>query len=484
MKQGFLILLVVGAAGARTLDVPGQYTTIQSAILAAAEGDSVLVHPGIYAEPIDFVGKAIVVTGEDPHDWRIVAATAIAHGGPEPIVNFRSGEDRRSELVGLSITDGAAPNGGGIYCRNASPTISRCRINGNRATGPWSDGRGGGAYCTGANTHPVFRRCIISNNTATGGGGASAWAGASATFLGCDFESNSVYWAEGGAINARGGHLTLRKCVFRNNRSDAYAGAVFFGDASSGRVEDCVFVGNTANSWAGGLDVNGGDVEITRSVFYGNTADTGGGMTSNHGPGARLKATLFIDNHALRFGGGIACNGSSPMLENCLLADGSAPRGGGIYALNYSDPELFNCTIAENQSSYGGGVYLYNFSDLLMSSSILWGNRPDQIDMGSFCTTDVFYSNVEGGWRGEGNIEDDPWFAVYKSIPYTLRPVSPCIDRGDPGRTDGVDWRHPFFPDHYHEHNSPDCDMGAFGGPENVAWIGASAPFAAMFMGQ
>ena len=42
--------------------VPAEYPTIQSAIVAAAEGDTVLVSPGTYTEAIDFLGKAIVVT--------------------------------------------------------------------------------------------------------------------------------------------------------------------------------------------------------------------------------------------------------------------------------------------------------------------------------------------------------------------------------------------------------------------------------------
>ena len=167
-----------------------------------------------------------------------------------------------------------------------------------------------------------------------------------------------------------------------------------------------------------------------------------------------------------------------------MIAECSAPRGGGIYALNYSDPELVNCTIAGNQSSFGGGVFLSNYSDLLMNSSILWGNLPDQIDQGSWCTADVVYSDVQGGREGEGNIEEDPSFGIYKGIPYTLRPISPCIDRGDPLRTDGGNWGHVFFPEYYHEHNSSRCDMGAFGGPGNVAWIGAEASVSVLLSGE
>ena len=60
------VVLVVGlyTAHAATIYVPDDYPTIQGAIDAAANGDTVIVRTGTYRENLDFLGKAITVTSE------------------------------------------------------------------------------------------------------------------------------------------------------------------------------------------------------------------------------------------------------------------------------------------------------------------------------------------------------------------------------------------------------------------------------------
>jgi hypothetical protein len=71
------------------------------------------------------------------------------------------------------------------------------------------------------------------------------------------------------------------------------------------------------------------------------------------------------------------------------------------------------------QSCYGGNPPVTN--------CILWGDFPNEIG-GSAVVT---YSDVEGGWPGEGNIDADPLFADADKEDYHLTWNSPCRNTGD-----------------------------------------------------
>jgi len=200
MKKTFLLslvlLLVIEAlVPATTHRVPEQYATIQQAIDDTNDGDIVMVNPGTYVENINFNGKNIVLTSTNPDNPEIVAATIIDGNSWGSVVTFDNSESPDAVLTGFTITGGYGTAntsileakylfwGAGIYCRNASPTITCNVITGN--IGPfemegdnpqqWQLGYGGGIGCNGSGA--IIIRNIIKDNSAYAGAGIMASGG-------------------------------------------------------------------------------------------------------------------------------------------------------------------------------------------------------------------------------------------------------------------------------------------------------------------
>ncbi len=110
-----------GRAIAETIRVPADHPTIQGAIEAACDGDTIIVSPGTYCEIINFLGKAITVRSTNPYNPSIVPATII-----EGTVTFSPGEGPSGTLCGLTIR---GPEGNAaIRSVSSSPTVANCII--------------------------------------------------------------------------------------------------------------------------------------------------------------------------------------------------------------------------------------------------------------------------------------------------------------------------------------------------------------------
>jgi len=208
------------------LYVPSEYETIQAAINAAEQADTIVISPGTYTENITMNGKNISLTSTNPNDPSIIAETIIQGDGTDSTVTFTGSEDS-CEIVGLTITGGHSPSdGGGISANGATAGISRCIIRDN-----YSENAGGGiSACNGA-----ISRCVIANNFAvTTGGGLS----------GCQ------------------GNIT--NCLIYDNTSDSGGGL----NDCDGNIVNCTIVSNTANKGAGLNDCDG---QITNCVLWANS---------------------------------------------------------------------------------------------------------------------------------------------------------------------------------------------------------------------
>lgn len=134
------------------------------------------------------------------------------------------------------------------------------------------------------------------------------------------------------------------------------------------------------------------------------------------------------------------------LICNNLVYWGSAAAGGGIACGDGTT--LINNTIVGNYSSYAGGgiVYWTSSAPDTFKNNIVWGNYAysgdPQIHLweGSLWPV-IIYSDIQGGWAGEGNLDADPLLAdtaggdfrlTWANYPAEDSSRSPGIDSGDP----------------------------------------------------
>jgi len=198
-------------------------------------------------------------------------------------------------------------------------------------------------------------------------------------------------------------------------------------------IRHCWFHGNAAFADGGGMR-NWGKCKsiILNCMFTGNRAEQeGGGMMNGPGSSPTVINCVFRENSAGEDGGGVYVNESRPVVTNCIFTGNSAElTGGGMYTVNGSTPLVTNCTFSGNSAMKSGGSLFNNRGNPTLSNCILWGNSAsDASEIGNHESTPIIrYSNIAGGYKGDGNIASDP---LFRDESLRLLPDSPCIDAGD-----------------------------------------------------
>lgn len=282
-----------------------------------------------------------------------------------------------------------------------------------------------------------------------------------------------------GMFNEPGSPI-LTNCKFKNNSAEWYGGGMNnSGLDSTPRLTNCTFIGNYAGLCGGGLYNNSGSPILTNCIFTGNSADAyGGGMVESQG-GSQLTNCTFISNSTMFAGGGIATGPHFfryPTLTNCLFIGNSAAERGGAMDNYIAFVVLNNCTFAENSAPNGKALACSSYigeplTYLQAVNCIFWDGGNEIWDDGTSSIL-ITYSNVQGGWPGDGNnIDSDPLFANPSNGDYHLQSqggrwdtnqntwvidsnMSPCIDTGNPNS----DWTVELWP------HGKCINMGAFGG--------------------
>jgi len=340
------------------------------------------------------------------------------------------------------IVDGSGGYGGGIYIKDsASLTLNESYIEYNEAH------FGGGIYAIEAAIE--FKDSFINNNKSESNGEEFCF-GAGVYFMSivkgkvenCEFNNNSISHPEGfgsgGGVLCSKSSVEFINCYFQENRS--YMGSAVTEGFSSNEYTNCRFTGNSAFyegeiTGGGGLMLGESNSTFDKCIIENNESDCGAGVLIIENSSPVFTNCTITNNTASLYGGGFYVEGYSlPEITNCLITDNEADEGAAVFSQN-SDTKLTLCTITGNKGDYASGYYNYRGGNSVLESCILWNNGSYQIS--GYVT--VSYSNVEGGYDGEGNIDQEPAFTTGPRGDYYLSCMaagddcsSPCIDTGNP----------------------------------------------------
>jgi hypothetical protein len=360
MRKIFLFISVLSlgsACLAATITVdddgPADFNNIQAAINDANDGDTIIIQPGIYSGAgnfnIDFFGKAITVRSIDPNDPNVVADTAVDCGNIARGFQFISGEGQSSILDGLTIRNGKAKYGAGIYCIGSSPTIRKCIIKDCVAT------------LYGAGLYLKNSEGEVSSNVITGN-----------EALGND-PTDGILGGKGGGIYCENciGVLISENNIY-NNTSEGY---VDFSNCPP-PPEPCI--GDDIPSFGAGIYLLGGTVfiidnQISSNMTLGPSINSGGGIyLENCLEDTLIESNVFSSNKS-GTGGAICCKSSNGLIINSNIFSGNESSPGSGSSIYCRD--CYPITISGNDIRSGntslGAMYCTNSSSYILDNIIV-----------------------------------------------------------------------------------------------------------------
>ena len=341
-----------------------------------------------------------------------------------------------SVIYGNDATD----DGGGIYCANATVTLSEDAFVGTFGDGNAADsddndnGNGGGAYldsCT-LNLDGTSSSAAVIYNSGYHGGG--------------------VYAINSSIINLDGVDSAID-----HNTAEEDGGGVYLSDSADLWVDIGSVSDNNAGHSGGGvyayglgtiadMDTGGSTCSAAKCVeFSRNTANSLGGGAYVGRAKLDLESVYMEQNYAYYRGSAIyAARDGIVLLDSVMVTDGT---GGGFndYVIELfvgAKATINNSTIAGNTGNHGAILNVLAEARLDAFGLIIWGNDGDALVEGAGDVT-IDCSVLQSAFPGSDNVVEDPIFVDAAGGNYHITRRSPAIDRCNGGYNRDVDyeWR-------------------------------------------
>jgi len=371
----FLILLVTSILPDHIF-VPDQYPSVQSAIYAAAESDTIIVLPGTYYENIDYLGKEITIGSLFlfSQDSMYIEDTIIDGNQSGSVVTLNSGEGPNTKISGLTIRNGLADLGAGFYCYKICFDISDLHVH------------------------------------------------------------NNIAYTDGGGLYSKTSDITMHNCLFENNHAEDDGGGICCVTSSDLDMTDCIIAYNFCSDCGAGICTTGySNLYQERSIIHDNLAvNDGGGIYQNSSQGLFIK-NVYYNNHSIEGSGAFDLWWCYISIQNCTISHNhSLYWAGGISFWHATFGEIINTIISYN---WGSGILSHEEANPYVSYCDLYANT--QGDFQGYFPQENLGLIVEQNYNGDpcdrySNIFLIPGYQDSFNHDYHLLESSSCIDAGSP----------------------------------------------------
>ena len=241
------------------------------------------------------INKNMTISGPGANDLSVERSAE--PGTPDfRIFNIAPASD--ATISGMTIRNGSAPNGGGLY-NSGTLTVTGCEVSGNHGTAHGGPGYGGGIWSNGALT--------ITDSTLRGNE-----AGSAGGFGGCIYAI--------GTVDIKNSTLSANQALF----SFGGGGAIYLASSGSAlTVTNSTLYGNGTESQGGGIySDSGASVTLYNSIIAGNTKT---GPVMDNCSGTITDGGHNIEDDATCSLGASSMSNTDPKLDPLGLKDNGGP---------------------------------------------------------------------------------------------------------------------------------------------------------------